>query len=224
MEKQQDKFASAVDHIIATDSKEDAAWCKKQLDDHPEWVPFLTSLFRRGTFEKMMQRESEKNSVAENEKLYGRLLHTRVKRLDKLPTHVKADFLKTVNTNINTEEWGDELVAKAFMWALMIGPNTPLPEGDVFRHERALIHACQYHYQSQCRKPLHKKFPAKPSPDSFNFFKLVGGGKAKFTPLGATFDLPGGESMEWTISKENSMDCVAVSSKFKGCSQKLLDG
>lgn len=205
MDKSQNKFAAAVDHIFAADSKENANWCKKQLDDHPEWVPFLTSLFRRGTFEQMMQRETEKNSLAENEKQYGRLMHSRVKRLDKVPGHVKVDFLKSVNKLIDTSTWDDDIISKAFSWALLIGPQTPLPTEEVFKQEGALLLACQYHYISQAQKPLHRRLP----PELSDFFNLLSDGKVSFAPMNITFDLPGG----WTWIGSSSTKPAWIASR-----------
>lgn len=222
LEKSQDKFAVAVDHIFATDTKEDTIWCKKQLDEHPEWVPYLTSLFRRGTFQKMMKRDAENMEAAENERKSGRLLHARIRKLDKLPTQFKIDFLAKVNTTGDFESWPANLVNKAFSWCLMIGPQTPLPPNDLFKQETPLLNACVFHYSHKVNSPMGFDLKEKPALETFDFFKLDDAGKVTFLPLQKEFTLPGGADMQWKLTDASDMECIAQSVKFKGCSQNLM--
>lgn len=80
--KQEDKFASSVGFILEVDSKENSNYCKAQIGRHPELVPYLSSLFRRGTFEKMMQRDTDKQQLQDMEAKFGKALHSRINKLD----------------------------------------------------------------------------------------------------------------------------------------------
>ena len=57
VDKSTDKFGKAVKTIFQTDNDEEAKWCKQQIEEHPDWVPYLASLFRRGTFKTMLRKD-----------------------------------------------------------------------------------------------------------------------------------------------------------------------
>lgn len=223
--KQEDKFVTSVGFIFDADSREDATYCKSQIDKHPEWVPYLSSLFRRGTFEKMMQKDTEKQQLQELEAKYGRAIHSRIRKVDKLPTSVKLSFLTAVNKTINGTEWEDALINKAFAFALHIEPSTPLPDGDEYRFEKVMEKVCMIRYMS-LKCPLAQNMSETPGPDDFNFFSLTGS-SVSFKPQRTTAKLPGGDSMQWVLKDPDSMLCTAVAAAFKGCSQNvasLFDG
>lgn len=170
----------------------------------------------------MMQRDAENMEAAENERKYGRLLHSRIKKMGKLPFQFKVDFLASVNKTADFGSWSSNLVDKAFLWCLMIGPQTPLPPGDIFKHETPLMKACIFHYSEKVNSPMDFDLKETPTLGVFDFFKLAEDGNVTFLPLKKEFNLPGGADMQWKLTNASDMECVAQSVKYKGCSQNLM--
>lgn len=213
-------FAKAVGNLIMADNKEDAAYCKTMIDENPTWVPYLTSLFRRGTFENMMRQEADQSERREAEDMYGRLLRTRVKKIDRVPIQFKQTFLSSVNGTLGLEGRKEEDINSMFAWALMIDSTTPLPEAPNFRHEGLLMKACYQQYL-KVGSVLHVDLTDADS-HNFNFFALGSDSEAIFLPTKHKISLPGGTSMQWRLDNPDELHCTANSEAFKGCSQQLL--
>lgn len=212
--------AKAVTSLIVADNREDAAYCKSMIDDNPTWVPYLTSLFRRGTFEKMVKQEAEQSERREAEEVDGRLLHTRVKKVDRVPTQFKQNFFTSVNSTLNLEGLKEEDINSMFAWALMVDSTTPIPEHPNFRHEGLLMKACYQQYL-KLGSVLHVDLSDIAS-RSFNFFALENKSTAVFLPTNHKIILPGGDSMDLQLNNPDELHCTAMSAAFKGCSQQLL--
>lgn len=177
----------------------------------------MSSLFRRGTFEKMMKRDAENMKAADHDIMYGRLLHSRIKKADKLPTQCKVEFLPSVNTTGDVEAWSATSVNNAFSWCLMIGPQTPLPPHDLFKHETPLKHACIFHYPKKAPPPpMDFDLTETPSLEKIDFFRLADDGTVTFLPLKKEFKLPGGADMQWQLTGASDMENLAKSAKNKG--------
>lgn len=89
-----------------------------------------------------MKQEAEQSDRREAEEAYGRLLHTRVRKMDRAPTQFKQHFLRSVNSTIVLHNVEEEDISSIFAWALMIDSTTPLPTPAKFRHEGLLMKAC----------------------------------------------------------------------------------
>lgn len=198
------------------DNKEDGIWCKRQIDEHPDCVPYLASLFRRGTFEKMMRQEQINEEQREKERMHGRPIHSRVRKMDRLPASFKETFLKTINQTIDTTSWPEEVVDRAFSFALFLDSATPSHTSPECRYEGALLKACIKKY-TEIGRPLDVSFRAvEVSVDNFNFFKISEDRATfAFLPLKQTFGLPGGAAPQWTLKDESELSCVAIAPSFK---------
>lgn len=167
----------------------------------------------------MMRQGADQSDRREAEEMYGRLLHTRVKKMDRVPTQFKQTFLRSVSSTVVFDNI-KEVDSSIFAWALMIDATTPLPQEANFRHEGLLLKACQEQYL-KLGSVLNFDL-SDLSAHSFNFFGMDGTSAATFLPNKHKISLPGGEGMNWQLDSPEELHCIANSTAFKGCSQKLL--
>ena len=202
-----------------------AKWCKQQVDEHPEWVPYLASLFRRGTFETMLKEDVGNKAAASQQRNLGKLLHARIKRVEKLPMSLKADFLERVNSTIVASEWEDGAIDQACRLALLSDNTTPLPSQDMFRYTHVVLDGMMARYM-EVGQPLKIDFSDKtPTAEDFAFWSVDSSGdRVKFAMGDLGVNLPGSmNDMGWELSDPLAFACQAVSTKFKGCSVNLAD-
>ena len=87
--KKENRFAKSVNAIFKVSQRENLVWCKQQLDKNPSWVPFLTSIFQNGTFEKMLTQDERRKAASLAEETYGKRLSDRIKTIAKAPMSEK---------------------------------------------------------------------------------------------------------------------------------------
>ena len=154
----------------------------------------------------------------------GKLLHSRIRKVEKLPPCIKEASLVKINTTINIERWGEDIVEQACRLALASDPSTPLPGDQLFRYTNTILDGMVARYMD-VGMPLAKDLSNLTSIADLAFWKLdESGTEVKFALNNSSVELPGSvEMMGWTLVDPLSLRCVAIATKFKGCSVVLLD-
>lgn len=219
--KAEAKFVVSASKIFETGSHDDLVYCKEQLDAHPQWIPYLTKLIKRGMFEQLVKTVAEEAAEEEKSRIFGtEKLPTRQKSVNGTTMKVIDTFLRAVNGTLVPEKISDEVKSRMFNYALQLSDTrVSLPPSPDFCYVRMYVKFLVELYM-HLGKRLHKSFKdVDLDEESFSVWVLdeeTNTVTFRATSEEHTFAFMGDKKMDWEIEDIYTINTSMTSPSLPG--------
>lgn len=212
----------ALTKSLSTYAKDDfssqAQYCHDQINDHPQWVPWLAALFKRGDIDRVV-RDFNAGSDDDDDQAapqLGKKISARTRRILKVPASVKYDIVKALvgDTMPLNDQLADGVLDQALIFGLHINDETPMPSSPEAFFVEGLQAMCKHRYTALGRRLANIKWDkANLSLRDFDLFTITGS-DLTFKPTGQVCKLPSfeidGSPCVWQAQDPQAFTCKVV--------------